>query len=112
LHLQVTEREASGSIHGAQALSDLISIRTETLAVLSSPRRWRHDSSLAKGNETIVPGLTGKLVKSWRIKQHPNGQQTSEFLAQDHYRATPTLVVRRRTWPVALLCELGRIARI
>lgn len=112
LTLDVTEHAASGVIRGVDSLKETFSIRTETLAVLPSPRRWRHDRSLAKASERIEPGLTGKLVKAWRIKHHPDGQQTSEFLAKDHYRATPTLIVRRRVWPVAMLCELGRIARI
>ena len=112
LELRVTEREASGAIRGTDQPTQTISIRTETLAVLPSPRRWRHDGQLDRGTERIEPGLTGKLVKAWRIRHHADGQQTSEFLARDHYHATPTLVVRRRPWPVALLCELARIARI
>ncbi len=112
LDLRVTEQEASGCIVGTGSMPDTITIRTETLAVLPSPRRWRHDRSLERAAERIEPGLTGKLVKAWRIRHHPDGHETSEFLAQDHYHATPTLVIKRRAWPIAAMCELGRLARI
>jgi hypothetical protein len=109
--LHVTEQAASGTVHGTAPLAERISIRTKTLAVLPSPRRWRHAPELPRGEERIEPGLTGKLVKAWRIRQSPDGGETAEFLSRDHYRATPTQLFRRRSWPIAALCELGRIAR-
>lgn len=110
--LSVTEQGAGGAVHGMAEPAERISIRTETLAVLPSPRRWRHDPALPRGEERVEPGLTGKLVKAWRIRQRPDGGETVEFLSRDHYRATPTLLFRRRSWPLAALCEVGRLARL
>jgi vancomycin resistance protein VanW len=112
LSLKVTEREASGTVLSTMPATDIFFIRTELLATLPSQRRWRHDPGIEDNQERVEPGLTGKRVLAWRIKRDQAGREEMELLSRDHYRATPTLLYRRRSWPLAALCELGRLARI
>lgn len=112
LHLAVDEHEARGEVFGAAALDAAIDIRCETRRTLASPRRWRHDPALAAGEERVEPGLTGKEVLAWRVRRDADGREAIEPLSRDRYRATPTLLYRRRAAPVAWLCSLARLLRL
>lgn len=109
--LAVDEQQARGRVLGTAPLDTRIAIHTELLAEIPSPRRLGHDVGLARGEERVEPGLTGKRVKAWRVSTGPGGEARIDCASIDHYHATPTVVYRRHGWPVAWLVRLARLVR-
>lgn len=104
--LDVNEERASGRVLAPMALPMSVAIEAETLRVIPSPLRQRHDSRLAATEIRQTEGLSGKVVRSWRIMTGPDGRARRELLGCDHYLATPTLQFRRFPWWQAAFFEL------
>lgn len=88
--LHVDAQHAWGKVCGAHPLEARISIETALIKTLPSPMRRVLDKTLAPGQETSEPGLTGKVVMAWRIIEKSGQLPYKESLSHDHYRATPT----------------------
>jgi hypothetical protein len=111
LQLQVGELEAAGTLWGAQALGCAIRIETALVRTVVSRMRRIADPSLLPGQEVAEPGLTGKVVRAWRVFESPGQPSRREYLSRDRYRATPTVVRRGvalpASWSARMLARLG-----
>jgi vancomycin resistance protein VanW len=110
--LRVDERQASGTVCGTQPLDCAIRIETALIRTIESPRKRIADSALSANQEVVEPGLTGKVVRAWRVFERPGRPPRREGLSRDRYRETPTLVRRggppRATlWTTRLLARFG-----
>ncbi len=92
LDLDVNEQCTSGSMWAEQCLPHAISIETEMMEVLPSPIERVPDGTLLPGEEKVEEGLSGKIVQAWRTTATSSSDIRKEFLSQDHYHATPTLL--------------------
>ncbi len=88
--LHVDEQRAWGRVLGAEPMEHRIRIETELLSTLDGPKRRKADPSLPRGEEMVMPGLTGKVVKAWRVFELQDGTSRTELLSHDRYAATPT----------------------
>jgi len=108
--LHVDEHRAWGRVLGARPVEHKIRIETELLATLGSPPRRKADPSLPRGQEVEKPGLTGKIVKAWRVFELPDSTSRTETLSQDRYAATPTYThygARNMLWARKILDRFG-----
>jgi vancomycin resistance protein VanW len=92
IELHVDQRQVSGRVCGAEALTGAIRIETALIRTIASPRKRAPDPSLPIGEEIIEPGLAGKVVRAWRVFESPGQPPRREPLSRDRYRETPTLV--------------------
>lgn len=90
--LDVDERQASGRVLGTQPLDCAIRIETALIRTIASPHKRVADPALAVDEEVIEPGLTGKVVRAWRVFERPGQAPRRERLSRDRYRETPTVV--------------------
>ncbi|HEY6094568.1 MAG TPA: VanW family protein [Gallionellaceae bacterium] len=89
LQLNVDEQHAWGSVRAEKPLPHQIRIETQWLETIASPHRRKADPGLKIGQTLTQPGLTGKVVKAWRVFEQP-GNSRKETLSHDRYVATPT----------------------
>lgn len=102
--LQVNEQHAWGKVWGEQPMENQIHIETLLLRTLTSKRkRYLADPKLALDQRQHVPGLTGKIVKAWRIHQRPGQPPHREYLSRDHYACTPEYIRYGSTGKPSLL---------
>lgn len=87
--LNVDPQHAWGSVRADKLLPYRIRIETQLLATLASPPRRKADPALPDGETLVRPGLSGKVVKAWRIFEGPETYR-KEPLSHDCYVATPT----------------------
>lgn len=94
LELHVDGKRAWGYVRAAQPIATIFRIETRQLRTLAAPKRVRRlaDPALPPGQEQRVPGLTGKIVKAWRIHERPGQPAQKEFLSHDHYARTPDCI--------------------
>jgi hypothetical protein len=90
--LHVDERQASGKVFGTQPLQCAIRIETSLIRTIASPRKRIADPALGLDQEVIEPGLTGKVVRAWRVFEWPGQPLRRQRLSRDRYRETRTLV--------------------
>jgi vancomycin resistance protein YoaR len=91
--LRVDDQRAWGHVWGEQPIAKQIRIETLLIRTLTSEAtRWVADPALPLGQQNSVPGLTGKIVKAWRIFEKPELPPKREFLSSDHYACTPRYI--------------------
>lgn len=91
--LHVNEQQASGKVWGTKPIGQQIHIETQLLTTIdSTKKRRRADPGLRRGEETVKPGLSGKIVQAWRIFEAPDQPAKREMLSHDCYAATPTRI--------------------
>lgn len=91
--LKVDAKHAWGRVTGEQPMDNRIVIETVLVRTLDSQAtRWVADPALPLGQQDCAPGLTGKIVKAWRIFEHPELPPKREFLSRDHYACTPRYI--------------------
>jgi vancomycin resistance protein YoaR len=103
LELNVDRSRVSGRVTGGQPLDCAIRIETALIRTIASPRKRVVDPEVAVGEEIVEPGLTGKVVRAWRVFERPGQSARREALSRDRYRETPTRVrygARTTPWPV------------
>jgi VanW like protein len=102
IELHVDQRQVSGRVTGTQPLDCAIRIETALIRTIASPRKRVADPALVVGEEVVEPGLTGKVVRAWRVFESPGQPPRRERLSRDRYRERPTLVrfgaVRAAPW--------------
>ena len=86
--LRVDAQQASGQVCGTQPLDCGIRIETKLIRTIESPRRRIRDSALAPDQEIVEPGLTGKVVRAWRVFERPGQQPQRE-------RCRATVIAKR-----------------
>jgi len=105
LELSVDRRQVSGQVMSTQPLECAIRIETALIKTIASPRKRVADRDVALGEEIVEPGLTGKVVRAWRVFERPGQSARRESLSRDRYRETPTRVrygARTTPWPARL----------
>lgn len=93
LELNVDDKRAWGHVWGEKPMEK--QIRIETLLVrtlVNQATRWVADPTLPLNQRNSMPGLTGKIVKAWRIHERPGHPPEREFLSRDHYASTPEYI--------------------
>ena len=94
IELHVDEQHAWGSVWATQPIEQQIHI--ETLLLRTTIRhaiRYQADSTLPLKQQREVPGLSGKVVKAWRVFEQVGQPPRKEFLSQDQYASTPTRIL-------------------
>ncbi len=110
IELHVDERRAWGRVLGSKPIQHKIRIETELLATLDSPNRRKADPALPPGQLLEKAGLTGKIVKAWRVFELPDRTCHTEMLSRDRYAATPTYIhygARNLLWARKILDRIG-----
>jgi vancomycin resistance protein YoaR len=87
--LHVDELHAWGNVRGEQPLKNQIRIETTLLRTIPSANRWVADTTLPLDQQNSIPGLTGKVVKAWRVFEHEGHPPRREYLSRDRYASTP-----------------------
>jgi hypothetical protein len=75
-----------------RALDYAIRIDTALLRTIESPIKRVADSEIRLGEQIVEPGLTGKVVRAWRVFQDKTRAERREMLSRDRYRETPTII--------------------
>jgi vancomycin resistance protein YoaR len=92
LELHVNDQHAWGYVWGEQPLAAQYRIETQLLRTLPCTTRRLADPALPTGEEQYASGLTGKIVKAWRVCARPGQPDVREFLSRDHYARTPNYI--------------------
>lgn len=90
--LHVDEQRAWGRVWGQKPIENQIRIETLLVRTINSPTRWVADPELPSGQRNSLPGLTGKIVKAWRVHERPGHPPRREYLSRDHYACTPEFI--------------------
>lgn len=112
IELHVDDKRAWGHVWGEKPIEG--EIRIEALLVrtlVNQATRWVADPSLPLNQKNSVPGLTGKIVKAWRVYERPCHPPQKEFLSRDHYASTPEYIrygyAGNPSWVRRVLDRLG-----
>lgn len=92
MELHVDQSHARGKVFSTQPLDYAIRIETKLLRTIASPHKRIADPEVPVGEEIVEPGLSGKVVRAWRVFERPGQSTRRELLSRDRYHATPTVV--------------------
>lgn len=92
LELHVDDKRAWGHVWGEQPIETRIRIETLLVRTMTSRARWVADPGLPLEQKSSIPGLTGKIVKAWRVYERPGQPPRKEFLSRDRYASTPEYI--------------------
>jgi vancomycin resistance protein YoaR len=87
--LQVDEQRAWGNVLGERQIENQIHIETSLLRTIPSATCWVADTALPLNQQNSIPGLTGKIVKAWRVFERAGLPPRREYLSRDRYASTP-----------------------
>lgn len=92
IELHVDEQRAWGHVWGEKPIENQIRIETSLIRTFNMRARYLADPALALNQKDKVPGLTGKIVKAWRVYERSGHPPRKEFLSRDRYASTPEYI--------------------